>query len=73
MHINRESIITNMCFTYRHDYGLIKDEIGGTSSGMTADAREYLWNTMAQIYDNDIAPYMEFRTTATSKNICDND
>ena len=55
----REEIIISMCYTYRHDYGLEKyDQL---SSGMHNDERRQLWNTMAQIFDNDIAPYMEFR------------
>lgn len=61
----REQIIESMCYTYRHDYGL--DKTVGTgfadiiSSGMTQQEREVLWRQMAQIFDNDIAPYMEFR------------
>lgn len=61
----REQIIESMCYTYRHDYGL--DKTPGTgfadiiSSGMTQQEREVLWRQMAQIFDNDIAPYMEFR------------
>jgi hypothetical protein len=31
------------------------------TSGMTKREREALYNTMAQIFDNDIAPYMEFK------------
>ena len=71
--MDRENTITNMCFTFRHDYGIIKPEAGGISSGMTVDERTYLWNTMAQIFDNDIAPYMEFKNKSTSRNICGND
>jgi hypothetical protein len=71
--MNRENIINNMCFTYRHDYGIIKSEAGGFSSGMTQEERTYLWNTMAQIFDNDIAPHMEFKHVATARNICGND
>lgn len=61
----REQIITSMCYTWRHDYGL--DKTIGTgfadiiSSGMTDQERKALWRQMAQIFDNDIAPYMEFR------------
>lgn len=59
----RDQIITSMCYTYRHDYGLEKDpEPGmGMLSGMTKNERTALWNTMAQIFDNDIAPHMEFK------------
>jgi hypothetical protein len=61
----REQIITSMCYTMRHDYGLNKDIGNGfidvLSSGMTQEEREALWQQMAQLFDNDIAPYMEFR------------
>jgi hypothetical protein len=58
----REQIITNMCLTYRHDFGLDR----GTDdppwvAGMTNDERMHLWNQMAQIFDNEIAPYMEIK------------
>ena len=76
----RDQIITSMCHTWRHDYGITKDwpndESSYTSiltSGMTKDERESLWRQMAQIFDNDIAPHMEFRAVANSRNICDND
>ena len=61
----RDLIITNMCYTYRHDYGLEKDIGNGfiseLSAGMTQPEREALWNQMAQVFDNDIAPHMEFK------------
>lgn len=56
----RDQIITSMCFTYRHDYGLLK-ESKGFSSGMTEEERKSLWNKMAQIFDNDIAPYVDLK------------
>lgn len=61
----REQIITSMCFTYRHDYGLDKQEDPcgynfPSLAGMTEAERRSLWNTMAQIFDNDIMPNMEF-------------
>lgn len=80
----RDQIITNMCYTWRHDYGIVKDPdhkarpgmtefIDEISAGMYQVEREALWRQMAQIFDNDIAPHMEFRAVATSRNICDND
>jgi hypothetical protein len=62
----REQIITAMCYTWRHDYGLTKQPgkeglADVISSGMYPEEREALWNAMAQIFDNDIAPYMEFK------------
>jgi hypothetical protein len=78
----RDEVITSMCYTWRHDYGLVKDPdyknhhndfIDVISSGMYQWEREQLWKQMAQIFDNDIAPHMEFRAAANSRNICDND
>jgi hypothetical protein len=31
------------------------------NSGVTETERKGIWVTMAQIFDNDIAPYMEFK------------
>jgi hypothetical protein len=81
---NRDEIITSMCYTQRHDYGIVKDPVykdrpGMTdfidviSSGMYQWEREQLWKQMAQLFDNDIAPHMEFKAVANSRNICDND
>jgi hypothetical protein len=62
----REEIIISMCYTWRHDYGLTKEtDPGGYNfpgiAGMTQVEREYLWKQMAQIFDNDILPHMEFK------------
>lgn len=58
----REQIITSMCFTYKHDFGLKKSADGGLlSSGVSEEEREHIWNLMSQIFDNDIAPHMEFK------------
>lgn len=61
----REQIITSMCYTKRHDYGLPKNsgQFGPYPfpSGMTDVEREVLYREMSQIFDNDIAPYMEFK------------
>ena len=70
----REQIITDMCYTWRHDYGLVKEslEVDSISSGMTEPEREMLWHAMAQIFDNCIAPHMIFKIQ-DSRYICDND
>jgi hypothetical protein len=65
--MNREQIIYSMCMTFRHDYGLVKEgDPGGYSfpslAGMTEAERKALWNTMAKIFDNDIAPHMSFKS-----------
>lgn len=61
----REQIITAMCYTQRHDYGLDRELDNGfvseLSAGMTKQQRESLWAEMAQLFDNNIAPYMEFK------------
>lgn len=60
----REQIIFSMCMTYRHDYGLTiseDDKMYTLNSGVTELEREAIWNNMAQIFDNDIAPYMDFK------------
>jgi hypothetical protein len=66
----REEIITSMCYTMRHDFGIVKekDEMHDASnsflsltSGMYQEERHALWRQMAQLFDNDIAPYMEFK------------
>ena len=61
----REAIIHSMCMTYRHDYGLEKStgEFGPYPfpAGMTKQEREALYRQMAQIFDNCVAPYMEFK------------
>ena len=59
----REQIIESMCYTFRHDFGLQKHEMSkiGITAGMTEDEREYLRGKMMSIFDNDIAPHMEFK------------
>ena len=57
--MNREEIITDMCYTYRQDYGLDKLPTDPPwTAGMTKEDREGLYNTMAQIYDNNIKPLL---------------
>lgn len=56
----REEIIRSMCLTYRHDYGLDKHpDDPAWVAGMTDNQRRMLWNTMAQIFDNDIIPLLK--------------
>ena len=61
----REEIISSMCYTYRHDYGLEKQVGTGfadiISSGTTEQERQWIWAIMEQIFDNDIVPNMEFK------------
>lgn len=61
----RDEIITAMCYTWRHDYGLERQEHDGPGGlitmGLTDAQREILRQKMEQIFDNAIAPNMEFR------------
>jgi len=68
----KQEIITAMCFTFRHDYGLPKETIRVQgqdvpigSSGMTEDEQQTLYNTMSKIYTNAIEPYMVPRVKLT--------
>lgn len=66
--MTREQIIHNMCMTYRHDYGLTiseDDKMYTLNSGVTESQRKFIWQKMAQIFDNDIAPYMKFNEEVT--------
>lgn len=70
--MTREDIIISMCYAWRHDYGLERKEHDGPggliSCGLTDEERTLLWRQMAQIFDNVIAPHMEFRNMEKSKN-----
>lgn len=73
----REQIVTDMCYTERHDYGLDRVISDGTfteliSFGMTDEERESLWNQMSQLFDNCIAPHMKFKI-ADSRKYCGNE
>ena len=57
--MTKNEIITDMCMTYRHDYGLTRrPEDPPWVAGMTDEERLGLYKTMEQIYDNCIAPLM---------------
>ena len=58
---NREEVILSMCYTYRHDYGLDRASGDSLSSGINDSERSYIYDMMTQIFDNDIAPNMEFK------------
>jgi hypothetical protein len=56
---SKEEIITDMCYTYRHDYGLDKSpDDPSWCAGMTLEERKGLYNTMRQIYENNIEPIL---------------
>lgn len=58
----RDEIIYGMCLSRRHDYGLDRHpDDAWFVSGMTGSERQALWDEMAKIYDEDIAPFMDFK------------
>jgi hypothetical protein len=64
----REQIITDMCYTWRHDYGLERHpDDAPFVAGMLQSERESLWQRMAQLFDNNIQPYMEFKNETQSQ------
>ena len=58
---SKEEIITEMCHTYRNDYGLDRDPNGPSwVAGMTQEEREGLYRTMSQLYEHHIQPLVEY-------------
>lgn len=61
----REDIITGMCYTYRHDYGLTvtADEkaVNVLDAGMTEVEQQAIWDQMARLFDREIAPFLHFK------------
>lgn len=60
----REEVIASMCLTYNHAYNAPLDPEWPELS-LTNDERKYIWNQMAQLFDNDIFPNMMFRHEKT--------
>ena len=63
----RRRIVTGMCFTTRHDYGLMEIEtdnksVAITMMGMNAQQREALYRQMDQLYDHHIDPLVGILT-----------
>ena len=57
----KEQTITDMCYTYRHDYGLRKEPNDPSwTAGMTEQDAKMLYKTMEQIYNNNIEPLIEY-------------
>lgn len=59
--MNREQVIYDMCMTFRHDFGIEisdDDSMYSLTSGMTRTEREALFNSMAQVFDHNIAPLL---------------
>jgi len=63
----RDEIILSMCYTYRNDYGLSR----GSGKGINDSERQYIHDRMTQIFDDDIAPHMDFKRPSYSAHSCD--
>ncbi len=58
----REEFIRNMCLTWDHSFLAPRQEVfPGVVFGMTDEQKQFLWNQMAQVFDNDIAPYVKVK------------
>lgn len=65
----RRDIVTSMCYTVRHDYGLEKRcEDFSLCSGMSEQERVALYNQMDQLYDHHIEPLLSSLLYATIVN-----
>lgn len=60
---SKHKIVTDMCFTMRHDYGLDRCEDEGSVAfsmcGMTDSDRLALYRQMEQLYDHHIQPLVD--------------
>lgn len=62
---DRHKIVTSMCYTTRHDYGLEQTDDAGfavSPSGMNRQQQEALYRNMDQLYDHHINPLMRVLT-----------
>ena len=53
-----------MCLTYNHAYFLptkADDDTNLFNCALTQGEKDFLWRQMAQVFDNDIEPFMEFK------------
>jgi hypothetical protein len=57
----KEDIIVEMCYTMRHDFGLVKTDSTDFGAGMTPADQAFLYKQMEQLFDNCIAPNMKFK------------
>jgi hypothetical protein len=59
----KQKLIMDMCFTYRHDFGLNKSpDDPSWVAGMTDIERQMLIKTMTQIFNNNIEPLLHKHT-----------
>lgn len=58
-----DQLISAMCYTLRHDFGLPKEKDPGGYSfpyleGITEEEKKQLWRDMEKIYRNVLAPHL---------------
>ena len=65
---SREQAITMMCYSFRSDYAIRKETTDPPwFPGLTDFERRGLRRTMAEIYDNNIAPHTEKKHESRTK------
>lgn len=57
----RNQIIYDMCLRIRPDFGSLRVPGTKLDSGMTPAEQKQLFDQMADLFDNCIAPHMEFK------------
>ncbi len=58
----RLEIINDMCLTWRHDYGFLKeDRSAWNMGGITDEERKGLFRNMSQLFDHHIEPILKER------------
>ena len=55
----REEFINSMCLTWDHSFLAPRQEVfEGFTFGLTDEQKQHIWNNMSQVYDNDVAPFI---------------
>lgn len=67
----KEQIIHEMCLSYRHDFGLHKEDSDPNwTAGMTSSDANMLYKTMEHIYESNIEPLLqEFNDLKNGKSV----
>ena len=69
-----DDLIDSMCLTWRHDFGLVRldgDDGAFLGSGMTEKERESLRRDMRQLWEHNIAPFLQAETEALRRKLAE--
>lgn len=67
----REEVILSMCHAYRDDYSLSRTPGDHQRGGFNESERTYVYDMMTRIFDQGVAPYMDFKRPSYSAHSCD--